>query len=88
MKVLKFQKFLEAISGTTDMSPLGPGFPRPSIPNTISKSDTNVIYDDISGEIYTEDQYDDLYIDYLKKGGKPLFGFDKNNLQLVLKNKL
>jgi hypothetical protein len=88
MKILRYQQFLEAISGTTDMSPLGPGFPRPNISNTISKSETNVIYDDISEEIYTEDQYETMYIDYLKNGGNPLFGFNKENLQTVLKNKL
>jgi hypothetical protein len=83
-KIKSFYEFNEAISGTLDISPYGPGFPRPEFPATIGRSSTTVLFSEITQELYTEQDYQSLYQDYLKKGGKPLHGFNKENLDIVL----
>jgi hypothetical protein len=86
MKIKNFKIFVESISGTELIGNLGPGFPSDKSPNTIDKHDTTVLYSDITGQMYTEDDYNDLYSDYLKTGKKPLTsGFNKENLDEVLK---
>lgn len=82
--IKSFKKYTEAISGTTDTMPFGPGMDRQKLQNTIDSSDTTVVYDDITDKIYSEDEYNSLYNLYIKKGGNPLFGFNKENLQKVL----
>ena len=83
-KIKKFQEFNEAISGTFDVMPYGPGFPRPDFPTTLAQSNTTVLFSNITQEFYTENDYQELYQDYLKKGGKPLQGFNLQNLELIL----
>lgn len=83
-KIKSYQEFNEAISGTMDTMPYGPGFPRPDFPSTIGQEDTNVLFSEITDTFYTEDDYQQIYQDYLKKGGKPLHGFNKENLEFVL----
>ena len=86
--IKKFKQFLEAVSGTIDTMPFGPGFPRQKLANTLTQQDTEVIASDITGELYTFDDYNQLYVDYLKKGGKPLEGgFTKQNLEIILTKK-
>jgi hypothetical protein len=85
MKIKKFQQFLESISGTELIGSLGPGIGSQKLSNTITSNDTSVIASDITGKIYTFDDYNDLYEEYLKKGGKPLKdGFIKSNLEIIL----
>ena len=81
--IKNFKKFLE-ISGTELVGHMGPGYPNQELRNTINKEDTSCIESDTDNKIYTEDDYESLYIEYLKKGGKPLFGYSKNNLEKVL----
>lgn len=84
-KIKKFQEFNEAISGTFDIiEPYGPGFPRSEFPATMDKGDTTIIFSDQTQEFYTESDFQYLYQDYLKKGGKPLHGFNRENLDIVL----
>ena len=83
-RIKNFKQFNEAISGTFDIMPYGPGSPRAEFPGTIGKASTTVIFSDITSQFYTEYDYQDLYQDYLKKGGKPLNGFTKENLDIVL----
>ena len=86
--IKKFKQFLEAISGTIDTMPFGPGFPRQQLGNTITQKDTEVIASDITGELYTYDDFNQLYDEYLKKGEKPLEGgFTKQNLEIILTTK-
>ena len=80
--IKKFNKFLE-ISGTELIGHMGPGYPNQELRNTINKEDTHCIESD-DNKIYTEDDYETLYIEYLKKGGKPLFGYSEENLEKVL----
>lgn len=83
MIIKKFKKFIkEAISGTYDISPLGPGFPRQEL--KVGDYQNTVIWIEELGEFFTEDKYDYLYNEYIKKGGKPLFGFNKENLEKVI----
>jgi hypothetical protein len=89
MKIKKFKHFLESISGTELIGSLGPGIGSQKLPNTITQQDTEVIASDITGELYTYDDYNQLYEDYLKKGKKPLVGgFSKQNLEIILRNNI
>lgn len=81
----------EAISGTEIPVPVngkgsyfGPAYGDTESPNTIDSHDTKVIYSQMDGKFYTEDDYNDLYQDYLKKGGKPLQGFSIENIETIL----
>jgi len=83
--IKKYKKFIEAISGTELVGRhMGPNYPTNELPTTLKQKDTNVIYSELFGRIVTYDEYQDLYFNYLKKGGKPLNGFTKDNLEKVL----
>ena len=86
MIIKKYKKFLEAISGTMDVMPFGPGSPRQELRPTITSQDTDTLYSDITGKIYTTNDYNDLYQNYLKRHPhEPLEGgFTKENLDKVL----
>lgn len=90
MRIKKFQQYLEAISGTigTFGGDFGPVTTRQKLPNTITDADTHVVYDEVSGKFYSEDEWYDLYNQYIEKGGKPLSGgLNQENLQKVLNYK-
>ena len=82
----KYKKFLEAISGTIDTMSFGPGMPRQKLGVSLVSQDTEAIYDDHTGKIYTTNDYNDLYQDYLKRNpSKPLQGgFNKKNIGIIL----
>ncbi len=84
--IKRFHQFLnEEISGTELVGPVGPGYGETRIQNkTIDSHDTNVIYSDIDCNFYTIDEYNELYNNYLKSGGKPLYGFSKENIDIIL----
>jgi len=86
MKVKRFNQFInEEISGTELVGPMGPAYGETRTQNkTISPHQTNVISSDIDGKFYTEDEYNSLYHEYLKSGGKPLSGFSKENIEEML----
>jgi len=74
-----------ASGGTTaPVGDMGPNYGRQELRNTIDQSSTDVIYSEIDSKIYTYDDYQQTYQDYLKKGGKPLQGFNQENLTTVL----
>jgi hypothetical protein len=84
--IKKFKQFInEEISGTELVGPVGPAFGEVRLQNkTITQHDTSVIYSDLDGNFYTIDEYNQLYNDYLKSGGKPLDGFSKENIDTIL----
>lgn len=85
MKIKSFLQFNEAISGTELVGPVGPAYGETRTQNkTISSHHTTVISSDSDGKFYTEDEYNQLYGEYLKQGGKPLHGFNKENLEQML----
>lgn len=86
MRIKKFWDFINEVSGTELVGPVGPVYGDTTLPNkTISTHDTNIIYSDLDDKLYTEDDYINLYNEYLKSGGKPLDdGFSKNNIDLIL----
>ena len=84
MRILKFKSFNEAISGTEMIGSMGPNYGQNIGPTTITSGDTQTIYSEIKDKIFSKDEYDELYHQYLAKGGKPLHGFSKENLELVL----
>lgn len=81
MKIKRFNQFNEAISGTMDTMPFGPGFPRAEKDKLNSNS---LIYSEEMDKFYTEDDYQNIYNEYLKAGGEPLFGFNKDNLNIII----
>lgn len=89
MFIRKFEEFLkirnESISGTELVGPMGPAYGETGLQNkTVTASDTTVIYSDLDDKFYSEDQYNDLYQTYLKSGGGPLHGFNKENINTIL----
>ena len=75
-----------ASGGTTaPVGPMGPNYGSTKLRNsTISSDDTEVIYSEIDSRIYTYDNYQEIYHQYLKKGGNPLHGFNLENLNKIL----
>jgi hypothetical protein len=69
---------------TAPVGDMGPNYGRQELRNTIDQRSTDVIYSEIDSKIYTYDDYQQAYQDYLKKGGKPLQGFNQENLTTVL----
>ena len=87
MEIKKYIDFIkeEAISGTELVGPIGPAYCETRLQNkTINSFDTDVIYSEIGGRIYTMDEYNQMYQDYLKAGGSPLDGFNKENLDTIV----
>jgi hypothetical protein len=84
MKISKWKKFIESISGTTDTLPFGPNSPRQELRNTISNKDTTVI-EGSDGIFYDLYKFQDLYNQYLSKGGlEKLSDFTKENIDKIL----
>lgn len=84
MNIKSFHRFCESISGTELIGRVGPNYGDEKLPNTITSKDTTTIYCDIDDKFYTQDDYNQIYNNYLKKGGSPLFGFNLKNLQLII----
>ena len=83
--IKKFNEFNESISGRELIGPVGPNYGDTSLPNkTINTSDTSVIFSEITNKFYSYDEYQEIYNDYLKKGGTPLHGFNKENLEIIV----
>jgi hypothetical protein len=82
MKIKKFNDFIkEEVSGTELVGQIGPGYGDTRLQNkTINSHDTNVIFCDIDSKFYTIDDYNNIYGEHLKNGGKPLDGFSLENI--------
>ena len=75
----------ESVSGTELVGPVGPGYGETRLQNkTITSYDTDVIYSELGGRIYTIDEYNQMYQDYLKAGGSPLNGYNSENLEAII----
>lgn len=86
MRIKSWKRFTENIGLFYNIHlsrSMGPNSPELKLQNTISQSDTQVVMG-IDGKFYTYDDYQSLYQDYLKSGGKPLEGFNKSNLDLII----
>ena len=84
MKIKKFKEF-ESISGweLVGQHVMGPNYGEQKLAVTLSSSDTETLMG-IDGNFYTYDDYQELYQNYLKSGGKPLHGFNRDNLNLII----
>jgi len=80
--IKKFEDFIkEEVSGTELVGPIGPGYGETGLQNkTMNTHDTKVIFCDIDSKFYTIDDYNNIYSEYLKNGGKPLDGFSLENI--------
>jgi len=81
--ILKFKEFNEA-NGIEWLGPVGPGWPETKTPNTLSDNDTNIKQCEIDNKLYTYDDYQTIYQEYLKLGNGPLNGFTLDNLNTVV----
>jgi hypothetical protein len=87
MKIKKFNKFItEEISGTELVGPVGPAYGETRLQNkTVDASDTTVVFSDLDSKFYSEDEFNELYNNYLKSGGIPLQdGYCKENIDKIL----
>lgn len=84
--IKRFNDFVsESISGTELVGPVGPSYGETRLQNkTLTSLDTDVILCELDGNFYTRDEYNDVYQEYLKSSGKPLSGFNKENLDIVI----
>lgn len=83
--IKNFKQFIsEAISGTELFGKMGPNYGEQILRPTISRGDTQVIYTELTDEYYTFDEFNDLKGEYLKNGGKPLEGYNKENLEKMI----
>ena len=85
MKIKRYNKFVEAISGTELVGRhMGPNYPEQDNSPMKKVGLLDVIYSKLFNRIVTLDEYQNLYTDYLKSGGEPLQGFNLENLDKVL----
>ena len=84
--IKRFIDFLkEEVSGTELVGPVGPGYGETGLQNkTVNAHDTTVIFCELDSKFYTIDDYNNIYGDYLKSGGKPLDGFSIENIVAIL----
>lgn len=82
MMIKRFNDFIkEEVSGTELIGPMGAGYGETGLQNkTVTSHDTNVIFCDLDSKFYTIDDYNNIYQEYLKIGGKPLDGFSLENI--------
>jgi hypothetical protein len=83
--IKKWNNYDESISGWELVGKdMGPNYPEQKLPNTLDKSDTNILLG-IDDVLYTFDDFQDMYNIYLKMGGNEDFSeFNKNNLDSIL----
>ena len=88
MMIKTFNQFIkEEVSGTELVGPVGPAYGETRLQNkTVTSHDTNVIYCDLDSRFYTIDDYNNIYQEYLKRGGKPLDGFSLDNIIEILEH--
>jgi|APGre2960657423_1045063.scaffolds.fasta_scaffold11083_4 hypothetical protein len=85
--IKSFKQFInEEVSGTELVGPIGPAYGETRLQNkTVTFHDTNIILSEIDNGFYTIDEYNNIYGDYLKQGGKPLSdGFNRKNLDIII----
>lgn len=82
--IKKFKEF-ESISGTELIGHMGPNWGDEKNNPPIKSGMTDVIFCHELGRIVSFFEYQDLYVEYLKKGGSPLSGFNRENLSTVIK---
>lgn len=82
--IKNWKQFNEAISGTELLGSFGPGTEMSNKKITSDMVGDEIIYSELTGILYTQDDYNILYNEYLKKGGTPLIGFNKENLETII----
>lgn len=84
-KIKKYSKFIEENVGYGIVGPVGPGYGETGLQNkTVNSHDTNEIFCEFDNKFYNIDDYNNIYQEYLKKGGKPLDGFSLENIITIL----
>lgn len=80
----------EAISGTEiptkrNGSYFGPAYGDTESPNTIDRHDTNLVYSKLLGRPISEDEFNELYNEYLTKSDKSIpKEFNTGNIDAIL----
>jgi len=78
-KIKRWKEFKESISGTELVGKIGPAYGDTVLPNTINRHHTNVNVspgvvnpnskNDLTSDIFSDDEWEQLLNDYLKAGG-------------------
>jgi hypothetical protein len=84
MKIKDYKSFSEGISGWELVGPVGPNYGEQDNSPMKKPGMSDVLYSEPFETLVTLDEYQNLYNDYLKKGGNPLQGFNLENLNKVL----
>jgi hypothetical protein len=85
MIIKSFKLFKEAISGTELVGKhMGPNYPEQDNSPMKRVGLVDIVHSSAFNKTVTLDEYQTLYFDYLKNGGTPLQGFNKENLEVVL----
>ena len=86
--IKRYKDFIkEEVSGTELIGPIGPSYGETGLQNkTINSHDTNIIFCDLDSKFYNIDDYNELYNNYLKGGGKPIPNpeFSLENIEKIL----
>lgn len=84
--IKKFNDFVsEGLSGTEMIGSYGAAYGDTKLKNkTLSHLDTDILLCQLDDKFYTRDEYNDVYQEYLKQSGKPLIGFNMENLDIIV----
>jgi len=82
--ILSYRKFNESISGTEMIGSMGPNYGVPVLGTPIPSNDVTLMFSIVDDKMYTKEEYDELYKKYLSRGGEPLHGYSKANLDKVV----
>jgi hypothetical protein len=83
-RIKGFRAYTESISGTEMIGSMGPNYGTPILRPTVDMGDVSLMQCSVDGKLYTREQYDDLYRQYIAKGGEPLDGVSKSNLDIIV----
>lgn len=83
-KIKKFGAFSESISGTEMIGSMGPNYGTPVLRPQLDNGDVSLMQCAVDGKMYTREEYDEAYTKYLAKGGRPLQGVSKANLDIIV----
>jgi hypothetical protein len=82
--IMRFRTYLESISGTEMIGSMGPNYGTPVLRPGVDMGDVTLMHCSVDGKMYTKEEYDELYKQYIARGGKPLDGVNKSNLDLIV----
>lgn len=85
--ILKYLEYISEVSGTELVGAIGPAYGETRIQNkTINKDHTTMTMSKLNNRIYTLDDYNELYNEYIKRIGYIKREFSSENIDFMLSN--